>query len=83
MGKLPEGARHVDPLAEAEHLGRHRRAPECGHVLADEFHVVGTDVMAVFVHITLTAEAPLSVRPDLGERIAALVREDLREAADG
>jgi hypothetical protein len=83
MGKLPEGARHVDPLAEAEYLGRHRRAPDCGTVLVDEFHAAGTDVLAVFVHITLTAEAPLSVRPDLGERIAGLVREDLREAAGG
>jgi hypothetical protein len=81
---LPEGARRIDPLAEAERLGRHRRPPAaCDFVICDGYHLAGSDEMACFVRITLTADRSFPVRPDLGERIADLIRADLERESGG
>jgi hypothetical protein len=77
---LPEGARHIDPAAEAERLGRERIASSgCTVVLTDEWHLVTANEMATFVRITLSAERSFTVRSDLGKRIADLIRADLRQ----
>jgi hypothetical protein len=82
VAHLPEGARRIDPAAEAERLGRERIASAgCVAPLLDEYHRVTVSGMPQFVRITLTAEQEFPVRGDLGERIAALVREDLEQAA--
>lgn len=79
MPVLPDGARHIDPAAEAERLGCERRAPaDCSVQIADEYHLVGNNEMASFVHITLRADRPFPVSADLGCRIADLIRDDLR-----
>jgi hypothetical protein len=80
---LPEGAKRIDPAAEAERLGRERIASSgCAVPLTDEYHLVTVNATPIFVHITLSAERPFPVRADLGQRIAGLIREDLREGAD-
>jgi hypothetical protein len=81
---LPEGARHIDPAAEAERLGRERMAQSgCIVVLCDEWHLVTAKEMPQFIHITLAAEEAFPVSADLGKRIADMIRADLRqESAD-
>ena len=84
MADLPDGARFIDPAAEAERLGRERVASSgCIVVLCDQYHLVTASEMPVFVHITLSAEQSFPVRDDLGKRIADLIREDLRREAAG
>jgi hypothetical protein len=77
LATLPEGARSIDPAAEARRLGRERLQPSYGTLLLDEYRDIPVNGTANFVHITLTAEESFPVRADLGERIAALIREDL------
>ena len=84
MPHLPEGARRIDPAAEAERLGRERVASSgCTVLLCDEHYLVTANGVAGFVRITLSAEQPVPVRVGLGERIAEMIREDLeRQAPD-
>jgi hypothetical protein len=84
LATLPEGARRIDPVAEAERLGRERVASSvCIVPLVDEWHLVTANEMPRFVRITLTTEEVFPVSADLGKRIADLIRADQApEAAD-
>jgi hypothetical protein len=79
LADLPEGARRIDPAAEAERLTREQLASAgCLVMLCDEHHLITASGMPRFVRITLMTEEAFPARDDLGKRIADLIREDLR-----
>lgn len=71
----------VDPEEEAGRLAEKRAGRPIP--LLDEYHLVtAPDGLQQYVHIAVSTErGPFPVRPDLGQRLADLIRADLHREA--
>lgn len=84
MPTLPEGARAIDPEAEARRLIAQRNAesrlanPTGQYAVCDGVHLVDSDgEKFIFVRINVSSDHPVDyrqLRSDLGDQLAEVVR---------
>lgn len=76
MPTLPEGARAIDPEAEAARLIAERRlANNTGaHLVCDGVHLAGDGFVFVRITVTSDQQPPGRFRSDLGDQLAEVIR---------